>query len=99
MIGNIRVPHHGVIHVIIVAVPNDGVFDVAIKLLASIQRVWKRVIIWRRCWAKGAAIGLIPCVGPAQFIERISAVLIFQCFVLSVMTSRGQDVTDDTVIV
>ena len=56
MIGDVRVPHHGVINVIIVAVPNDRVLDVAIKLLASTQSVGQPAVIGRRCWADKCAI-------------------------------------------
>ena len=56
VIGDVWIPHYGVIHVIIVAVPNDRILDVAIKLLTTIQRVWKRVIIWRRSWPDKCAI-------------------------------------------
>ena len=74
MIGNVRIPHHGVIHVIIVTMPNDRGLDVAIKLLATIQRVWKRVIIWRRCWADKCAVMMcVPYVRETKLVNRIDS--------------------------
>ena len=58
MIGDVRIPDHGVIHVIIVAVPNDRGLDVAIEclILRVSQVIAVGAVVWRRSWAECSVV-------------------------------------------